>query len=290
MNEARRELSSGEDTNATNDDAVDMVCSNNDLLSKIILFLDVVDVPAICRICQHWKNCFEAVEEELFEVLAKKHHPSLEQLRGKLLLNTTTDAASWKALLKGKLASSYVPVGMNKQLQDDFKTVFFHEGIVAFSNCCHIMCSDAYNEGEPTFQCREKGINLIRLHLNGMNYHQSVDSVACHYEDYDYLDENWDSECALLERWCSILGLGPGKYSIEKPECIHKCVMINFCKPVELETDSPWWGDEEEEEADVESEDDESEDHGDDSNDNDGEDLGEPSSKKQKTEGNGAED
>ena len=39
---------------------------------------------------------------------------------------------------------------------------------------------------------------------------------------YEYLDEHWDEECDLLKRWCSVLGLKEGDYSIEKPTDLEK--------------------------------------------------------------------
>ena len=64
-----------------------------------------------------------------------------------------------------------------------------------------------------------------------MNYRSPVESVRAHYQDFDYLMRNWEYEKSLLVRWCEILGLTPGEYTIEKPPNGHTCIVVRFEEP-----------------------------------------------------------
>lgn len=212
----------------------------DDVLSTIFSFIDLPDVSAVSRTSKQFKASLDAVEDELFHSLVefhcKRQYPWL--VKYKELLPPGNQ--SWKIVMRLTLVSSYEPAGYNQKLQKAFEEAFRNEGILAFSNCCHFACSSAYNERDPFFIVREKGIYFVRLHLNGMNYsHDETFLVAANYADYDYLIENWDSECKILERWCQVLGLGAGDFTIEKPPSLAHCVLISFKAPLEL--DMPQW-------------------------------------------------
>ena len=199
---------------------------DNDILSKVFLFTDAQDVSVIARTSTSWKQILETVQEEVWK--------SNFQARNPLLSKFASPNISWKLLFQHQVTSTYQARGVNQQLQKDFDTIFFHEGLLAFSNCCHYGCSHAYGAHDIRFQPRE-GIYFIRLHLNGMNYDDGATMVAASYADYDYLDEHWDAERDMLVRWCGILGLEEGEFDIEKPGGIETCVAIHFKKPLELE-------------------------------------------------------
>ena len=68
-----------------------------------------------------------------------------------------------------------------------------------------------------------------------MNYRASPAAAYAHYREFEFLMNNWDGEKAILDRWCSIVGLPRDGYAIHKPE--HgRTIEIKFKEPLELET------------------------------------------------------
>ena len=125
--------------------------------------------------------------------------------------------------------------GFNKELQARLRQRFHPLGIVAYSNCCRLGCTDAYDDcpGFPDFELRSRGIIFIKLFLNGMNYKAHVKTVYVQYEeDYEYLVSHWEEEKGLLVEWCEVvqstLGLPAGGYTIEQPKDVSKCIIIHF--------------------------------------------------------------
>lgn len=114
-------------------------------------------------------------------------------------------------------------------LQKHFKNL----GIAAFTNCCRIGCTGTYEENE-SFEYRENGIIFVRLHLNGMNFTSNPSSCFAYYQNYDYLNQNWEEELEHLKTWCNIIGLEEKDYSIIKPENETKAIKIEFFKNLHL--------------------------------------------------------
>jgi hypothetical protein len=104
-------------------------------------------------------------------------------------------------------------------------------------------CTGTFEEEDPYFVFRPKGIFFIRMHLNGMNYRYQIDSAYASYDDFDYLMKNWDNEVALLHRWCKIVGVS--KFKINKPETSKEAIWIMFDEKLELEV--PAWSSDDEE-------------------------------------------
>ena len=105
-------------------------------------------------------------------------------------------------------------------------------GIVAYTMCCRLGCTGNYGDGG--YECRPAGIVFIRLALDGMNYRERPSAAYAYYREYEFLMNNWDGEKAILDRWCSIVGLPRDGYAIHKPE--HgRTIEIKFKEPLELE-------------------------------------------------------
>mmetsp|Transcript_107288 Transcript_107288/g.149584 ORF Transcript_107288/g.149584 Transcript_107288/m.149584 type:complete len:145 (+) Transcript_107288:71-505(+) len=137
----------------------------------------------------------------------------------------------------------------NEKLQHEMERVFKPLKLVAYSNCCRYGCSGSYNETDPEFESRDQGIFFIRLHLSGMNYHEHPQECYAQYQDHDYLMKNWDEEHAILVKWCGVLGLQPGEFTISKPATEREAIRIRFAQPLNLEAQK-YSDDEEEEEED----------------------------------------
>jgi hypothetical protein len=231
---------------AANMNTTDCTLTDHDILSMILSFVDLPDVSAVSRTSKQFKRSLEAVEDELFHSLVKyrckRQYPTLVKRKDQL----PPDEQSWKVILHKTLVSSYYkPVGSNKKLQKALEAEFRNEGIVAFSNCCTYNCSSAYNKYDPFFIPREKGIYFVKFILNGKNYfpYYSRLVVSAWFEDFEYLVEHWESECKILVRWCQVLGLKEGDFTIHKPEYIHTCVMIEFKVPIKFLEYPPGSGD-----------------------------------------------
>lgn len=130
---------------------------------------------------------------------------------------------------------------LNARLQDRLEAHFKPLGIVAYSCCCRLGCTGNYGD---EIAPRDNGVVFIRLHLDGMNYHPSPESCYAQYRDFDYLMANWDQEKALLEKWCELLGLGPGGYTITKPDNDDTAIEIQFTASLHLEEEPDEAGDE----------------------------------------------
>lgn len=125
---------------------------------------------------------------------------------------------------------------LNLQLQQNLEAAFKPQGIVAYSNCCRLGCTDTYEEYDPDFKINEKGgICFIRLHLNGMNYTQNPRKVYALYDDHKYLMQHWATEEAKLDQWAAILGLKRNEYKITKPRNQDTAILIDILKDLELE-------------------------------------------------------
>ena len=238
-------------------DAATSIFLPDTVLSLIFQFVDLPDISSVARTCKQWKRSLDAAQEVVFESLAKFYDPRLVELMELLI-----SPQSWKLMLQRRLACN--PSGMNQQLQKDLETVFRHEGILPFTNCCHYGCSGV--NWYPFEPIKTGGIYFIRFSLNGMNYEPDF-IPKCrppHYDTYEYLDEHWEQQRELLKRWCAVMGLKEEEYDIEKPQDVRRCVMIHFHKDLNLEkyTFS-------EEEGDEEDIDDEDDDEGEDQDDED---------------------
>lgn len=128
-------------------------------------------------------------------------------------------------------------MSLNEDLQQALQDEFSPRGIVAYSCCCRWGCTGSYDEDDDEdFKVRESdGIYYIRLHLDGMNYNDKPTSCYASYGNFEYLMDHWEEECAIIAKWCEIVGLQPSEYVIEKPEHGRRGVGILFGKPLDLE-------------------------------------------------------
>ncbi len=138
---------------------------------------------------------------------------------------------------------------MNATLADKIKDVFKTLGIIGYSRCCRLGCTGSYDERDDEFIIREKGICYFKLFLSGMNYDQHPQKISVVYDDFQFLMQNWDDEKALVDRWCDVIGLKNGDYSVEKPDSVVKCIIIRLNQPLNLEECDYSDEDEEEEKA-----------------------------------------
>lgn len=125
---------------------------------------------------------------------------------------------------------------LNLQLQEKLEAAFKPQGIVAYSNCCRLGCTNTYEEHDPEFNINEEGgICFIRLYLNGMNYDQNPQKVYAEYDSHKYLMQHWAAEEAKLDQWAAILGLQQNEYKITKPRNQDTAICITILKDLELE-------------------------------------------------------
>ena len=125
---------------------------------------------------------------------------------------------------------------MNSTLAEALEAHFRPYGIVAYSRCCTIGCSGSYNEDDDHFQWRKTpGISYFKLYLSGMNYDPEPEECFVEYENWQYLEENWDAEKQLIHDWCNIvLGSSSGVEIIE-PEDGTKAITVRFPHPLQLD-------------------------------------------------------
>lgn len=68
-----------------------------------------------------------------------------------------------------------------------------------------------------------------------MNYYQNRRSVTIGFEDYNYVMSNWKEEKELIDRWCSLVGLGQDEYKIIiQPQC-SPAIIVKFSRPLYLD-------------------------------------------------------
>lgn len=127
------------------------------------------------------------------------------------------------------LGLTNVSARISIKLEQYFKPL----GIAAYTNCCRLMCTGTYAD-DFYFEIREKGIFFIRLHLDGMNFNPLPERCFANYDDFEYLTNHWNEEKILLEKWCSLVGLQIGEFTIIKPLCEKQAVEIKFKKPLNL--------------------------------------------------------
>ena len=126
---------------------------------------------------------------------------------------------------------------MNRALGLKLEAHFKPLGIAAFTCCCRYRCTDTYAEDDPAFDeiSRDQGIYFMRFNLDGMNYNETPEGFYAFYQDFDFLMQEWESEKELLVKWCTIIGLKPSEYTIDKPENAAKGIHVSFSKPFSLE-------------------------------------------------------
>ena len=245
---------------------------SQDVLSKIFLFADAKELGRIAAVSKAWKAVLGEREQTIWESLMENRYPRLARLVR--LGPDVENGYSWKKGFKTRSSSPFEPVGVNRDLQKDLETVFSPRGIVAFTNCCKIECSGAYNEVDESFRVRQDdGIYFIRFTLNGMNYspdkyvmfaamsNKSKDKgdseycfhgIAISYGSLEYLYEHWEQEQQLIAQFCAVIGLEEGEFKIHKPKSIRTCIMVENYKPLQLEP--MHWGESDFEEDDEEFE------------------------------------
>ena len=129
---------------------------------------------------------------------------------------------------------------LNKELCQDLERVFKPLGVTAFTRCCG-NCKDNYEDHDRDFEEREDGgVYFIRLHLDGGGYDPEPDNCYAHYEDFDYIMNNWDDELKLLTLFCRVvyrdeMNKQNFRFKIEKPASQNEAICISFIDPVELD-------------------------------------------------------
>ena len=207
------------------------------ILTLTLAYMDLPGMAAVSRVCRQWQRCMASVAPTVYEWTAKQYYPRLEQLLPLL----PTDQRNYKRIIQRKLASRWVPVGKNRQLQADLELVFKDQGIIAFSNCCPLCnsltyaCVDVQAFKNRPFQIRQGGLYQFSLSLNGPGHDTVIIEVTMHYRDYDYLMAHWEAECAIILRFCRVLGVK--EYEIEQPRSERRVATVVFKVPYELEED-----------------------------------------------------
>lgn len=124
---------------------------------------------------------------------------------------------------------------MNQDLKQRLEKTFKPLGIIAWSGCCRLGCTGSYDEDDDTFQLRKCGIVFFKLFLSGMNYVSRPKSCYVQYTDWNYLKNNWDAEKALIRKWCRIVGLRSGEYTVDFPKDEKAAIGIHFNQPLTLD-------------------------------------------------------
>ena len=127
--------------------------------------------------------------------------------------------------------SSVSRAELSLRLEEYFKPL----NIAAYTNCCRMGCTGTYAD-ELDFKVRRLGICFIRLYLDGINYDPHPKGCYADYGDFEYLTKYWNEETELLEKWCSLIGLKIGEYTICKPSCEQEAVKIEFKEALNLST------------------------------------------------------
>lgn len=128
---------------------------------------------------------------------------------------------------------------LNKELCQDLERVFKPLGVTAFTRCCGT-CKYNY-ESDEDFEGREDGgVYFIRLDLGGGGYDPKPENCYAHYEDFDYIMNNWDNELKLLTLFCRVvyrdeMNKQNFRFKIEKPASQNEAICISFIDPVELD-------------------------------------------------------
>lgn len=124
---------------------------------------------------------------------------------------------------------------LNSTLAEALEAHFRPFGIVAYSRCCNIHCTGSYNEDDH-FQWRKTpGISYFKLFLSGMNYDPEPEECYVQYEDWQYIDENWEAEKQLIKDWCNIVLGSSSGVEIIKPEDETKAITVCFPYPLQLD-------------------------------------------------------
>lgn len=220
---------------------------HGNILSHILSFSHVRDIPTIATICFIWNAALGDVYDEICRRTVHRHYPRLHELKlleeECLAGGTGTGAfatSTYRGILKRRLTMQYKPTGLNQEIQKDVHTIFAHRGIVGFSNCCS-RCTESYYEYDPTFRLRhEEGILCFKAYLNGPNFTRGMcDGVAVCYGELKYINDHWEEECKLMDLWCRVVGLEKGDYSFEKPKCINCAVMVELKDDAHVELEEP---------------------------------------------------
>jgi hypothetical protein len=53
------------------------------------------------------------------------------------------------------------------------------------------------------------------------------------YSDHVYLIQNWDAECEIIRRWCTVIGVK--EFTVKKPETEKQCIIVEFKEPIILD-------------------------------------------------------
>jgi len=127
----------------------------------------------------------------------------------------------------------FIHDNMNRPLRDALEEQFKSLGIAAWSDCCR-SCLDNYVDDDD-FEYREVGINFFGLFLSGMNVKSNVKKVCVYYQNFEYLQKNWNAECELIEKWCGVLGLTKNDYVVTQPTNEGKAIQIEFVNSLNLD-------------------------------------------------------
>ena len=228
---------------------------NNDLLFRILNYAlsDTREVPVIALVSRHWNDVVNVnihTSQSIWYNICAVQNPEILRIYDLCSESKTcVDIAGggYKRLLYRTATSSFKPSGANKQLQRSLELVFRNEGILAYT---------AAYEKYDNFVQRENGIHFFTFFLTGGNYDRyryddsvrkwairmgnNVDDIPLRtkevfvsYNSLDYINENWETECEIIRRWCAVLGVKD--FTIEKPVSQDQSIAVRFTDSLELE-------------------------------------------------------
>jgi hypothetical protein len=209
------------------------VFGNIDLLSHILRYTisHTNEIPAIATTCRQFDDVLNRnieTSSSIWQSICTVQHPDIVpvyDLCKESLSHRYVGGGGWKALLRRATTSNFKPRGGNKELQKKFECVFKEEGIVAY-------WEESY-ENYADFTLREHGINSFGFDFRfGAVF---ILHAQVRYRDYQYLLENWDTECDIIRRWCAVMGVAESGYTAEKPVSKNACVIVRFEDPYALE-------------------------------------------------------
>jgi hypothetical protein len=140
--------------------------------------------------------------------------------------------ASFRDFLPKRVETTNVV--LKKQIEDMFKPL----GIIGYSNCCRLGCTQSYDEDyDGKFVLRPHGIIYFKLFLSGMNFDPSPTIVYIEHRGVEYLNAHWDEELALITKWCELLGRAPGEYEVVRPATSNQAIVVKFAKALHFESE-----------------------------------------------------
>jgi hypothetical protein len=197
---------------------------------------DVPPIALTCKSLHEFVNVNPSTSPVIWRNIATLQHPKL--LPVLRLCEEPEGFKEWyKEILDRAASSTFEPRDINLKLQKNLELAFKDDdgiypflGLRSFGLNNRLCC-----------RWRPHGICEFRLCLipvrdsygNIHLYRHNVEEVSVNYSDCDYVVANWAEECAIIKRWCIVLGVK--EYTVKKPESVNEFIVVRFKEPLSLE-------------------------------------------------------